>query len=82
MTVTDFRVAATTNIASLAGAVAHAIRRGDGVDLVIYGLRQIGVAGQAVALAREFLIEDGIGLADVDKGDGQRFSSERCQRQQ
>ncbi len=65
MTVTEYRVAGTTRIESLAGAVTHAIRRGDGIDLVTYGLRQVGIAAQAVALTREFLYEDGIGM-DVE----------------
>lgn len=63
MTITDFRVAKTTNVDRLAGAIAHAIRRGDGIDLVAYGRKQIGIAAQGTALAREFLLEDGIGLA-------------------
>ncbi len=63
MTITDFRVAKTTNVDRLAGAIAHAIRRGDGIDLVAYGRKQIGIAAQGTALAREFLLEDGVGLA-------------------
>jgi stage V sporulation protein SpoVS len=62
MTVTDYRVSATTSIGSLAGAVAHALRRGDGVDLVVCGLRQIGVAAQGAATAREYLLDDGLGM--------------------
>jgi len=62
MIVTEFRVAGTTRGESPAGAIAHAIRRGDGIDLVTYGLRQVGIAAQAVALTREFLYEDGIGM--------------------
>jgi len=63
MIVTEFRVAATTNMAKLAGAIAYALRRGDGIDLVTYGLRQVGIAAQAVALTREFLLDDGMGLS-------------------
>lgn len=63
MTVTEFRVAGTTYSASLAGAIAHAIRRNNGIDLVTYGLKQVGIAAQAVALAREFLYGDGVGMA-------------------
>lgn len=63
MTVTEYRVAGTTRGESLAGAIAHAIRRGDGIDLVTYGLRQVGIAAQAVALTREFLLDDGVGLS-------------------
>ena len=63
MIVTEFRVAGTTNVDRLAGAIAHALRRGDGIDLVTYGLRQVGIAAQAVALTREFLFDDGVGLS-------------------
>ena len=66
--VVEFRVAATTNVEALAGAVAHAIRRGDGVDLLARGLRQVGLAAVGVSLAREFLQEDGLGLTiDVQR---------------
>jgi len=63
MTVLRFPVAGTTNAIALAGAVAHAIRRGDSIDLMTYGLKPAGIAAQGTALAREFLLEDGIGLA-------------------
>ena len=61
-TVIEFRVARMTNVEALAGAIAHAIRRGDGVDLVAHGLHQVGLAAVGASLAREFLIEDGLGL--------------------
>lgn len=65
MTVTEYRVAGTTRIESLAGAITHAIRRAEGIDVVTYGLKQVGIATQAVALAREFLLDEGLGL-DVE----------------
>jgi len=63
MIVTEYRVAGTTHTPSLAGAIAHALRGGDGIDLVTYGLKQVGIAAQAVALTREFLLDDGVGLS-------------------
>jgi len=62
MTVHLYRVATTTNSESLAGAIAHRLREGDGVNLQAYGLRQTGIAAKGAAIAREYLLEEGVGL--------------------
>jgi stage V sporulation protein SpoVS len=62
MSIREYPVASTTKSDALAGAIAHAVREGDGIDLTAYGPRQMGLAAAGAALAREFLLDDGIGL--------------------
>jgi stage V sporulation protein S len=57
------KVAATSNPATVAGAIANNIREGRAVELVAMGPNSVNQSVKAVAIAREYLREDFVELA-------------------
>ena len=52
------RVSKTTSISSLAGAIAHRIRKGEDVELSMVGSQTINLALKAIMAARRYLQSD------------------------
>ncbi|HXB97949.1 MAG TPA: stage V sporulation protein S [bacterium] len=57
------KVAAASNPATVAGAIANNIREGRAVELVAMGPNSVNQAIKAVAIAREYLRDDFVELA-------------------
>jgi stage V sporulation protein S len=57
------KVAATSNPATVAGAIANNIREGRAVELVAMGPNSVNQSVKAVAIAREYLRDDFVDLA-------------------
>ena len=61
--VMTLKVAAASNPATVAGAIANNIREGRAVELVAMGPNSVNQAVKAVAISREYLRDDFIELA-------------------
>lgn len=61
--VMTLKVAATSNPATVAGAIANNIREGRAVELVAMGPNSVNQAIKAVAISREYLRDDLVELA-------------------
>lgn len=61
--VMTLKVAAASNPATVAGAIANNIREGRAVELVAMGPNSVNQAIKAVAISREYLRDDFIELA-------------------
>lgn len=61
--VMTLKVAATSNPATVAGAIANNIREGRAVELVAMGPNSVNQAIKALAIAREYLKDDFIEIA-------------------
>lgn len=64
-TLTNLRVSATTNSASVAGAIAGIIREGRFVEVQSVGAGALNQSVKAIAIARGYLAPSGIGLSCV-----------------
>lgn len=56
------KVAATSNPATVAGAIANNIREGKAVEVVSMGPKSVNQAVKAVAIARDYLRDDHVDL--------------------
>jgi stage V sporulation protein S len=56
------KVAATSNPATVAGAIANNIREAKAVEIVSMGPKSVNQAVKAVAIARDYLKEDKVDL--------------------
>ncbi|HTB21112.1 MAG TPA: stage V sporulation protein S [bacterium] len=61
--VMTLKVAATSNPATVAGAIANNVREGRAVELVAMGPNSVNQSVKALAIAQEYLREDFIALA-------------------
>lgn len=61
--VMTLKVAAASNPATVAGAIANNIREGRAVELVAMGPNSVNQAVKALAIAREYLRDDFIEIA-------------------
>lgn len=61
--VMTLKVAAVSNPATVAGAIANNIREGRAVELVAMGPNSVNQAVKALAIAREYLRDDFVELA-------------------
>jgi stage V sporulation protein S len=61
--VMTLKVAAVSNPATVAGAIANNVREGRAVELVAMGPNSVNQAVKALAIARDYLREDFVELA-------------------
>jgi|ERR1700722_2159394 stage V sporulation protein S len=61
--VMTLKVAAVSNPATVAGAIANNVREGRAVELVAMGPNSVNQSVKAMAIAREYLREDFVDLA-------------------
>jgi stage V sporulation protein S len=57
------KVAAHSNPATVAGAIANNIREGKAVEMIAMGAQAVNQAVKALAIARDYLAREGVELA-------------------
>ncbi len=62
MAIMLLKVAALSNPATVAGAIANNVREGKEVEMVAMGARSVNQAVKAIAIARDYLREDKIDI--------------------